>query len=354
MPTGSGQAPPTSTLTVDTVSPELREEWDAFVRGCESWTPYHLYGWRDVIGSVHDHPCHYLGARRADGALCGILPLVHVRSRLFGNFLVSVPFLNYGGPLGDVDAVRALTDAAVGLADLHRVHLLELRSPTPLPVDLDVSHRKITVILDLPVGDPAAVWKGLDSKVRSQVRRPMKEGVDVRFGSAQLDPFYAVFARHMRDLGTPVQPRRLFETALDTFGEMMWFGCAYLRGHPVAAGCGFRWADRFELVWASSLREHNRIAPNMLLYWRFIERGVHDGAAIFDFGRCTPRSGTHRFKAQWGGSDQALWWYQHGPRAGGGTPSPDAGVFSLGPKVWSRLPLALANALGPRIVRYVP
>jgi hypothetical protein len=92
----------------------------------------------------------------------------------------------------------------------------------------------------------------------------------------------------------------------------------------------------------------------MLLYWRFMERCAADGADLFDFGRCTAGSGTHRFKAQWGGRDVPLWWYQYGPRAGGGTPSPDAGVYALGPKMWSRLPLSLANAMGPSIVKYIP
>jgi hypothetical protein len=182
----------------------------------------------------------------------------------------------------------------------------------------------------------------------------MKEGVEVRFGPNELEAFYTVFARHMRDLGTPVQGRRLFERAAEAFGESMWFGCAYLDGIAVAAGSGFRWADRFELVWASALREFQRLAPNMLLYWRFMERCIEDGAKVFDFGRCTPGSGTHRFKAQWGGRDEPLWWYQHGSRAGLGTPSPDSGPFSFGPRIWSRLPVVVANVLGPRIVKSIP
>lgn len=334
--------------------PEAAAEWDAFVRDSDGWTPYHLYAWRRVIESVHRHECLYLGARGADGALRGILPLVRVKSLLFGHFLVSMPFLNYGGPLGDADAVQALAREGVRLAGAGRADLLELRAATELPLELPVSHRKITVLLDLPAGDPEPLWNGLKAKVRSQVRRPMKEGVEVRFGAAEIEPFYRVFARHMRDLGTPVQPASLFRRAHEELGDAMWVGCAYLEGRPIAAGCGFRWEARFELVWASALREHNRIAPNMLLYWRFMERCIEDGVRVFDFGRCTPDGGTHRFKTQWGGRDTTLWWYQHGAESGGGTPSPDSGPYSFGPRVWSRLPLAVANLLGPRIVRSIP
>jgi FemAB-related protein (PEP-CTERM system-associated) len=341
-------------LNVEAVSHAASAEWDDFAASAEGQTPYHLYGWRRVIEAVHGHRCHYLGARDASGALRGILPLVQVKSVLFGHYLVSQPFLNYGGPLGDDASVRVLCEAATALADQLGAGLLELRSDRELPIDLEASHRKITVLQDLPADDPEILWKALKAKVRSQVRRPMKEGVEVRFGPEELGSFYTVFAEHMRDLGTPVQPRALFEHASREFGSAMWFGCAYLDGQPVAAGCGFRWADRFELVWASSLRAFNRIAPNMILYWRFMEECIKDGAAVFDFGRCTPGGGTHRFKLQWGGRDQPLWWYQHGPKAGGGTPSPDSGGFSLAVRAWTRLPVPVANLLGPRIVRFIP
>ncbi len=341
-------------LSVEAFSTDSAAEWDAFARSCPGWTPYHTHGWRQVVESVHGHPCEYLGARDQDGALRGVLPLCRVKSPVFGHYLVSVPFANYGGPLGSPEAVRALVARAVQRADETGADLLELRSSHELPVELEPSHRKITVLLDLPEGDPEPLWKGLKAKVRSQVRRPMKEGVEVRFGADQLDAFYRVFSRHMRDLGTPVQPPALFRKALDVFDRGIWFGVAYLGESPVAAGCGFRWADRFELVWASSLREHSRTAPNMLLYWRFMEECIGDGAAVFDFGRCTPGGGTHRFKGQWGGRDEALWWYQHGPKAGGGTPSPDSGPFALAVRAWQRLPVPLANAIGPRIVRYIP
>jgi hypothetical protein len=108
------------------------------------------------------------------------------------------------------------------------------------------------------------------------------------------------------------------------------------------------------MTWASSLRAHNKIAPNMLLYWRFMEQCQSLGVRTFNFGRCTPESGTHKFKRQWGTRDETLWWYQSGPRREAGTPSPDRGPFSWGPRIWRRLPLALANRIGPAVVKYIP
>lgn len=333
-------------------------EWDRFVRSSPSYTHFHLHGWRRVIGEAFGHDCPYLCVRRdatdGRGELVGVLPLVRVKSLLFGDYLVSMPFLNYGGPLGPEEAVAALAAAAAERARREGVDLLELRSRERLPVGLEASHRKVTVLLDLPE-DPEELWDGLKSKVRSQVRRPRKEGVEVRLGAGELEPFYRVFARHMRDLGTPVLPAAFFELLRDTFGEEAWFGCAYLDGAPIACGAGFRWDGEFEMTWASALREHSRIAANMLLYWSFMERAIEEGLSTFNFGRCTPGSGTHRFKLQWGGRDEKLWWYKLSP--GGevdATPSPEEGKYAWGPRLWRKLPLPVANALGPRIVRYIP
>jgi FemAB-related protein (PEP-CTERM system-associated) len=265
-----------------------------------------------------------------------------------------MPFLNYGGPLGSAVAQRELAAQAAELARQQCAALLELRSRLPLPVDLAVSHRKIAVVLDLPPGDPERLWRLLDAKVRSQVRRPIKEGMTVRFGLDQVNPFFAVFSRHMRDLGTPTQPRRFFECIAETFPGDVWFGCAYLGSRPVAGGCGLRWDGEFEMTWASALAQYNRLAPNMLLYWAFMERAAREGLHLFNFGRCTPGSGTHRFKRQWGSRDVVLWWYQVARGTRAATPSPHDGAFALGPLVWKRLPLAVATALGPRIVRYIP
>lgn len=330
------------------------DRWDAFVRTQPGWSHFHLYGWRGIMERVLGHDCLYFAATSSSGVLEGVLPLVRVKSIVFGHYLVSMPFLNYGGPLGSDEAVRALTAAAVDQAKRDGAKMLELRSRHALPLDLTVSHRKITVVLDMPNGDTEALWKTFDPKVRAQVRRPQKEGVTVRFGPDQVKPFFTVFAHHMRDLGTPTQSRKLFEAIAQTFPNDSLFGCAYLNDVPVACGCGFQWGTEFEISWASSLRAHNKISPNMLLYWEVMQRAAATGATLFNFGRCTPNGGTHKFKRQWKGSrDEVLWWYER--RADGvSAPSEGHGALGKAPQIWQKLPLPIATALGPHIVRFIP
>lgn len=328
-------------------------EWDAFGRTQHGFTHFHLYGWRTVIERVFGHECIYLAAREDDGHLVGVLPLVRVRSAVFGHYLVSMPFVNYGGPLGAPGAIALLVEHAAELARAAQVKLLELRSRVPLPIVCDVSHRKITVLLDLP-RDAAALFARFGAKLRAQVRRAAREEVSVRFGSDRLDAFFEVFSRHMRDLGTPTQPRALFAAISDVFGGDVWFGVATRRDEPIAAGCGVCWGGELEMTWASSLRAYNPIAPNMLLYWSFMERAVAQRLTTFNFGRCTPGGGTHRFKQQWGGRDEPLWWYHPASSRAEATPSPHDARYAWGQRVWRHLPTRIATALGPRIVRYIP
>jgi FemAB-related protein (PEP-CTERM system-associated) len=330
-------------------------EWDQYVRSQRQWTHFHLYAWRSVIEGVFNHECIYLAARSSTGALEGVLPLVRVRSLMFGHFLVSMPFVNYGGPLGSEPAVRALCEEGVRIAKEDRVQLLELRSRQPLATALPVSHRKITVLLDLPESEDL-LWKSLPSKLRSQVRKPQKEGVEVRIGLDELDPFYDVFAQHMRDLGTPTQSRAFFEAIANAFPNDVRFACAYFQGQPIACGCGFLWGSEFEITWASALRSHKPLAANMLLYWALMQRAIADGARVFNFGRCTPGSNTHRFKLQWGARDEALWWYQRSAPGleASETPSPEQTRYGLATRIWRRLPISMTRRFGPAIVRYIP
>ena len=330
------------------------DEWDEFVRAQSGWNHMHLIGWRKVISGTYGHDCPYLVARDATG-LRGVLPLVWVRSPLFGRFLVSMPFLNYGGPLGDPEAVSRLIEAALGRAADGRADLLELRCRQPLPTDLPNSGRKITVTMPLSPHDPDGLWARFPSKFRNKLRRAGRDGAEVVFGEDQVTPFYGVFRHVMRDLGTPTPPLELFEAVARVFPESAWFGCVYLAGKPVAGGCAVVWDGEIEMTWSGALREFNAVRPNQLLYWEFMARACREGLSTFNFGRCTPGSGTHAFKRSWAGSvDEPLHWYFRSPDDRSATPTPNDASYSWGPRLWKRLPVPVASVLGPHIIKYIP
>jgi len=342
-------------VPLEVVASSDMSEWDRFVQTTPDSTFCHLGGWREIMTEVLGHECMYLVARGHSAGIRGVLPLVRVRS-ILGHFLVSVPFLNDGGPIGDEQAKRALTDFAVREAQRSSAALLELRSRTESasPV-VEHSFRKIKVHLRLP-GSVEELWsQTFKAKIRSQIRRPGKEGMITRVGHDQLDPFYRVFSRNMRDLGTPVLPRTFFERLVQVFGDRIMFVTVNTAtGLPVAASCCMTWRDEMEVTWASSLREFNQLSPNMLLYATMMELAVTGGVRVFNFGRSSPGATTHRFKQQWGGDDVQLPWAFWSKRTDFGTPSGDSPAFRLAVAAWRRLPVAIANRLGPTLARQLP
>lgn len=329
-------------------------DWDGFVRSQPGWTHFQLHGWRTVIERVFGHECVYLAARDAHGAMAGVLPLVRVRSALFGHYLVSMPFVNYGGPLGDEPAQRALMTHAEDLAEEGRVGLFQVRSRHELPTELPASHHKLTVLIDIPEGGSEALWRVIPQKTRTKIRKPMKAGVEVRFGVDQLEPFHRVLAHNMRDLGTPVQSLAFYRAIAETFGESAWFACAYIDGVAVSGGCGFAWDREMEITWSSSLRHSSQLRPGYLLHWSFLERAAQRGLSVGNFGRSTPGSGTHEYKQQWGGRDQPQWWYFRSRSGQSSTPAPNDGKFAWGPRLWRRLPVGLATRLARMISKSIP
>ena len=195
-----------------------RADWDAFVAAHPEATAYHAWDWRDVFGPVFGHEPIYLAARDG-GRVVGVLPLVSFRSRLFGQFFCSLPFVNYGGVLATTpDAAAPLLAEAARLARERGAAHVELRHVERQVPDAPVRQHKVTMLL--PLQETAeAQWTALDNKVRNMIRKAEKSDLTSESGGIELlDAFYAVFSVNMRDLGTPVYPKRFFAAVLKACG----------------------------------------------------------------------------------------------------------------------------------------
>lgn len=298
--------------------------------------------------------CEYLVAQDETGRWRGVLPLVHVRG-LLGHYLVSMPFLDDGGPIGDAEARTALADEAIAIAQRSNAKVVQLRSREEITGKTETLAKKINVQLQLPDSIDALWEKTFKAKLRSQVRKPSKEGMTAKTGLDQAEAFYAVFSRNMRDLGTPVLPRRFFDSIMSAFGQDIVVTAVYSSsGIPTAGSFCFVSKDELYVTWASSLREYNKLSPNMLLYSSMMEEGIRRGLKVFNFGRSTPGAPTHRFKQQWGGTDHVLPWAAWPPSNQSSTPTPDRPAFQIATAVWSRLPMFVANRMGPLLARQLP
>ncbi len=336
---------------------EVPADWNQFVRRFGYRGYFQRAEWLQVLRDGLRHEPWFVTVRD-EGQIVGVLPLALVRGPLFGRFLVSLPYLNSAGVLTDSDAAAGLlVDEAVRLADRLDVKNLELRHEVAvaheaLPHEL---RQKVHMRLQLPESQEA-LWDGLKSKVRSQVRKPLADTrFSVQWGQDELlGDFYNVFCCNMRDLGTPPFSKKLFRAMLDRLRSDTEICCLRWEGQPVAAAFVVHAENVTTVPSASSLRKFNHTSCNMLMYWHLLSRAVERGQATFDFGRSSLDSGTYRFKKQWAATPCPAVW-QYCVREGSvGDMRPDGGRYDRMIRLWQRLPVWLTKQIGPEIVRGIP
>lgn len=315
----------------------------------------HLPAWSNIITKAAGHRPFYLVARD-DAEIHGVLPLTQVRSRLFGNRMISQAFSNYGGPLTDsVEARDALFNYAVELATELNCESIEFRNIQPLPYNLKTRTGKISMHLPLS-HDPEEIWKSFKPNVRNHVRKAEKSNlIAVSGGVELLDEFYRVYTIRMHQLGTPCYSCKLMYNILQTFPDNS--NIFIVRLNKLTVGAGFTMCfNRFvEIPWSATLVKYNNLCPNNLLYWSVIRHYCLAGATYFDFGRCTIGGSTYQFKKQWGSKPVELH-YQYWVRPGHQLSilSPDNPKYQKKSKMWRKLPLWLTRLIGPAISRNLP
>ncbi len=267
-----------------------------------------------------------------------------------------------GGILADNRATEAaLLSKAIKLGQKLKCSSIELRQTRPLvspetdsSVSLDVQSHKVRMLLDLP-DSSEALMKSFKSKLRSQIKKPIREGLTAKVGGSELaDDFYQVFLINMRDLGSPVHSRKIIENVMRTYRQSARIIIVYKNRQPVAGSIVVGFRDILENPWASSLREYSRLSPNMLLYWTMLEYACDKGFKRFDFGRSTPGEGTWKFKKQWGAEANQLYWhyiYLNGKPVQQGTS--EKSKFEKAIRLWQRLPVSVTKTIGPMIRKHI-
>lgn len=342
-------------LEISSAGPEMKLLWDSYVLQHANATHCHRWAWKEVIENAFDISTYYLIARE-QGKVIGVLPLAWQKSLLFGSFITSLPFLNAGGPLADsIEIEQALVDRAIEIAKETGAARLQLRYRGEYHLGLPASTHKVAAVREIS-RDTEAMWKALSSNNRRKVNKATKTGMTAEAeGAAALDIFYEIFADNMRNLGTPVYARKLFSEVLRAFPQDTEIVVVRLHGKPIAAAFLISFRDGTEATWMCSYWQYLSLQPNMLLYWTILRIAGERGIRWFDFGRSTRDSGTHKFKQLWDTSDVPLpWasWTKDGEAAS--ELSPANPKYQLATWLWKKLPLPLANCIGPHIVRNLP
>jgi FemAB-related protein (PEP-CTERM system-associated) len=337
-----------------------QDAWDHFVSSHPETSPYHLFAWKKAVEQAYGHKGIYLVAEQGN-AIVGVLPIIHIRLPFLLQELTALPFCDVGNVLAENEqATELLLHEALRLGVATKTGL-HLRGNIPIPNSLTkkIFHQqtdKVRMLCSLPPSSEELL-AGFKSKLRSQIKKAEKNGLSFSWGGQEhIHQFYAVFTENMRDLGSPTHSRTWFSAILRNYGKNCALGIVKYGDKVVGGGLILTVADRVSIPWASTLRSYNKLAPNMLLYWNILKYAADAGYTTFDFGRSSLEEGTYKFKKQWGAEPHPLNWYSSTPPKTPATASASPagkGKRQLLAETWAKLPLPLANFLGPRIRKYI-
>ena len=325
--------------------------WDAFVQACPQATFFHRSGWQRLLREVFRHQTFFLWAEDERG-IRGVLPLAHVHSVMFGQSLVSLPFAVYGGVAAlDEAAAAALEQEAQQIARRLGVEHLEMRNVQRRHADWPLQDLYVTFRKEI-LPDEEANMLAIPRKQRAMVRKGIKNGLQASIDPG-IDRFFALYASNVHRHGTPAMPRRYFQALLDTFGaDAQVLTVTTAEGQPISSVLSFYFRDEVLPYYAGDDEAARDLAGNDFKYWALMQHACARGLKVFDYGRSKQGTGSYAFKKNWGFEPAPLH-YEHQLYKRDAVPqnNPSNAKYQLLIKTWRRMPIGLANRLGPLIVR---
>lgn len=331
--------------------PASEPAWDAFVDAMPTGTFFHRAAWRRLIAEEFAHRTFYTYAER-DGAIVGVLPLVQMKTMLFGNALTSLPFCVYGGPLAaDAETADALSDYAAGLLPETGASAVEFRHRDPVASDWTERPDLYVTFRKPIVADNDANMKAIPRKQRAMVRKGIQNGLSsvVEYDATRL---HRIYAESVRNLGTPVFSRRWFMSLMHRFRDCADIVTIVDGDTAVASVMNFYFRDEVLPYYGGGTSAARPVAGNDFMYWETMRRAADRGYRLFDFGRSKLGTGAYAFKHNWGFEPANLpYRYKLAPGSEIPDHNPLNPKYALFIAAWKRLPLPVANAVGPHLVR---
>lgn len=330
------------------------QRWNAFVFAAKDGTFFHRAEWQTIIRNVFRHQTYFLYAEDEAGNLQGILPLAHVKSLLFGNALTALPFAVYGGIVSLSDSITsALELEAERLAHHLAVDHIEYRNVTARHPEWPTQDLYVTFRKEI-LPEIEANMLAIPRKQRAMVRKGIKNGLKSDIES-NVDRFFKLFSDNVHRHGTPALPKHYFETLLAVFGK----DCEVLtvttaEGEPLSSVLSFYFRDEVLPYYAGDDAAARDLAANDFKYWELMRRSCERGLKLFDYGRSKQGTGPYAFKKNWGFEPTPLHYeYRLYKRDAIPQNNPNNAKYGLFIEAWRRMPIGLANWLGPHIVRHL-
>lgn len=343
-----------SYMQINEFEDEDASAWEHYVKKNSDSTFYHQIGWKKVIEKTYGHEPLYLIAKEYN-EISGVFPLFLIKNKIFGKKIISIPFAPYGGICADsLSTKNALVKEAKRIVDNYNADFLEIRGSSGDDNELLTNSSYYTLVLDLDE-NPDLVWNQLSRKVRNATRKAVNSDLTFEMDNKYERDFYSIFSRNIRDLGAPVHSSKFFENLLSEFPENTDVAVAKYEDKVIGSIFLLYFKDTVISGWAASDKSYRMYNPNNIMYWESIKYGCEKGFKYFDFGRSLMDSGTYRFKKPWGAEPKQLHYHYYLNHT---SKMPDTSqsnskrkTFS---KLWEKLPVPIANFIGPKLRKNFP
>jgi FemAB-related protein (PEP-CTERM system-associated) len=335
---------------------ENREIWNSYLSGAADANFYQRFEWQELNEAHFGHQVYSILSQDENG-VNGVLPIVFIKSRLFGRIMCSMPFVNFGGVCADsIDAEKALLQHAIALADEQQVDYLELRSLKSSSIGLQESTKKVSMSIKLEE-DHEKLWSAFKSKHRTNIRRVYKNDIRVESGHLDLlDDFYHVMSHSWRDLGTPFYKKSYFRALLELFSQDdIKIYVVYMGQQPICVALNGLYKKTVEGMWMGTIKEYRNLQPTYALYWEMIKDSCDMGCIDYHLGRSTADSTGEAFKKKWNADMKQLYWQYYMP-SGGEMPqlNVENKKYQMAIEVWKSLPLSVVGLIGPMVSKSIP
>ena len=343
-------------MDIRVVDEQSRFLWDSYVQTHPDHSPYHMFAWLQAVNQAYKHPVRHLAAT-VDNKIVGVLPVVLFSVPLRGSSICSLPYCDIGGCLADSEEIKmSLKEKAIELKSSTGSKNVEYRERSIALKDESLDNKKVSMLLSLP-DNPDNLMSGFKSKLRSQIRKAEKNGLNYELGLQPqlIDEFYQILSKNMLRLGSPVHSKKWYDSICREYESNCIISIVRNQEKAIASGLILFSGDQACIPWASTLSEYNKLSPNMLLYWSLLKCSIENGCKQFDFGRSTYNEGTFKFKQQWGASPVPLNWHTEEIKDTTGplTNSKTGAFRKLFESTWRKMPLSAANLIGPQIRKYI-
>jgi serine/alanine adding enzyme len=341
-------------FSIQTLTGEDFAKWDHFLL-TQDHTSYHKSAWFKLLANTFNKESIIIVARDEENKIIGGIPLTFFSSALFGKFAISIPYVNYGGPVTRYyNIAQALINHTKEVRLQKNLSHIEIRTMQS-GLAANALDKKVSMVLALPESDEE-LERQLGAKVRAQYKKAEAFQPSFKVGKLELlNDFYAVFSRNMRDLGTPVYSKQWFANILNEDSIKSSLIVVYMNHQPVSTGFLLAHQNTLEIPWASTIQSANLKNANMWMYRQVLCYAIKEGYSFFDFGRSTLGAGTYKFKKQWGATAYSHYWYYLLPD-GQSKPelNPDNPKYKLIIFLWKLIPVWLTQLIGPHLIKHIP